>query len=128
MKRIIPALVALFLVFAGAGIASASTDDPTTGDTISYAFYSDTSVNVSVVYFDADGELQTIENAKLSKYDSTEGWYYGTVTFTSRSTYQPVAASIQTNGKFAACSTRVNGESSGLVSATGRYTVASCPE
>ncbi len=70
-------------------------------------------MNASITYFDADSQLQTIENAKLSTYDRTEGWYYGSITFTSRSTYQLVAASIQTNGKLAGCATRINGESSG---------------
>ncbi|GAB25334.1 hypothetical protein GOPIP_079_00230 [Gordonia polyisoprenivorans NBRC 16320 = JCM 10675] len=128
MKRLITILGALALTFAGAGAATADTNDPTVGDTITYAFYSDSQVNASITYFDADSQLQTIENAKLSTYDRTEGWYYGSITFTSRSTYQLVAASIQTNGKLAGCATRINGESSGLKTATGQYTVATCPE
>lgn len=124
MKKIYAAAVLLpvVLAFAGAGLAAAETS---IGDTITYAFYSD-SPTADITYFDADNDIVSTQDFRLGTYDRTEGWYYGTVTLTSRSTYQSAVANIQTEGKFAACAVRVNGQSSGMQTAHGRYAVASC--
>lgn len=106
---------------AGGGAASAL---PGTGDVVEYWFYSD-SAAVSITYFDADNDIQN-RDVRLPNFDRTEGWYTGWMKFTSRSTYQSAVATIQTNGKFAACAVRINGKSNGMKSASGRYAVASC--
>ncbi|MCF8611401.1 hypothetical protein L5G28_14730 [Gordonia sp. HY285] len=109
-----------------AALASASPSDPTVGDTVRYVFYSDYQSNESLTYFDADNEIQTMENPTLPSDASEKGWHYGSLTLTSRSTYQLAGSSIQTSGYRAACRVYVNDTLVASDSASGRYAVAIC--
>lgn len=125
--RLAVAAVAATAVLApSAAAASASSSEPTAGDTVRYMYYSDYQYNESITYFDADNDIQTMENPKLPSYSSEKGWYSGSLTVTSRSTYQLASSSIQTSGYRAACRVYVNGTLISSDSATGRYAVAVC--
>ncbi|WOC13587.1 hypothetical protein [Gordonia sp. MP11Mi] len=122
----IAATAATAALVPAAANASASPSDPTVGDAVAYYFYSDHQVNESLTYFDADNDIQTMESPKLPSHSGEEGWYSGSLTLTSRSTYQLASSSIQTSGYRAACRVYVNGTLVASDSATGRYAVAAC--
>lgn len=112
-------------VVAGGGVAQASSSDPTAGDFVEYVFYSDVKYNGSSTWYDADNDQSSFDNTTMPKVNSSGHWY-GTQRFTSRSTYQMVAASIQTDGYYAACQVYVNGVLVGTDSARGHYAMAVC--
>ncbi|MDL9937234.1 hypothetical protein QSJ18_10810 [Gordonia sp. ABSL1-1] len=109
----------------GSGTAAASPAAPTTGDLISYRFFADSGF-VGITYYDADNRIRQLPNTRLPDIDPATGWYTGTLSFRSRSTYQSAIATVQTQGSFAACSAAVNGESSALSRAQGRHAITSC--
>ncbi|MFT4086234.1 MAG: hypothetical protein QM658_03615 [Gordonia sp. (in: high G+C Gram-positive bacteria)] len=119
------ALAVVACATAAPGLAQASSDEPTVGDQITYRFYSDVADNESSNWFDADNDMASFDNTHLPKR-LKNGHYYGQQSLTSRSTYQLTAASIQTNGYYAACEVWVNGVEVSEDSATGRYAVAVC--
>ncbi|MGO3326433.1 hypothetical protein [Gordonia sp. (in: high G+C Gram-positive bacteria)] len=122
----VAAVAATTALAPAAAVASANPSEPTAGDTVRYMFYSDYQYNESLTYFDANSEIQTMENPKLPSYSGEEGWYSGSLTVTSRSTYQLASSSIQTSGYRAACRVYVNDTLVSSDSATGRYAVALC--
>ncbi|GAA4383093.1 hypothetical protein [Tsukamurella soli] len=123
--RITAIAVALLAGLCGAAPSYASTDDPTVGDTVVYTFYSDVPGGNGLTWFNADGDISQLESANLPRVASN-GRYWGTESFTSRSTYQPVVGSIQTGGYFAGCTVSVDGTVIGTKTATGRFAIASC--
>ncbi|MBM7366525.1 hypothetical protein [Gordonia hydrophobica] len=109
-----------------AGAATADSEFPTAGDRVQYTFYSDVKVNESVHWLDANNDSQSLTPASLPSLSKDRKLRSGTISFTSRSTYQLAGASIQTSGYYAACQVRVNGVVVSKDSATGRYAVAVC--
>lgn len=105
--------------------AHASTADPTVGDSVVYYFYADTHNAGSSAWYDQDNDMQSYSNTNLPG-TSNLGHAYGTKRFTSASTYQLLAASIQTNGYYAGCRIEVNGVVKDVQNASGRYAVATC--
>ncbi|MBD0024253.1 hypothetical protein GII33_22220 [Gordonia pseudamarae] len=115
----------------GVGTAVASTDNPTTGDRVTYVFISDVADNGSSNWFTADNDQSSLTTTHLPTYgtytrSSGTKLYSGTRSFTSRSTYQVTGAAIQTSGYYAECRVLVNGVQVSVDSATGRYAVAVC--
>lgn len=117
---------ALVAAGAAAGSATADSELPTVGDRVQYTFYSDVKVNESIGWLDADNDSRSMSNVSLPTLSKNRKVRSGTISFTSRSTYQLTGASIQTSGYYAACKVRVNGVLVSEDSATGRYAVAIC--
>lgn len=125
MKKLIIGITAA-VALSVPGVASASVSSPTVGDVVRYEFVSDVAYNESTTWFDADSEIAQYTETHLPRYNPKNGHYWGTQSFTSRSTYQSTVASIQTSGYFAQCFVFVNGTQTGEDHATGKYAVATC--
>ncbi|GAA2375122.1 MULTISPECIES: hypothetical protein [Gordonia] len=109
-----------------AGPAAADSADPTVGDTVRYVFFSDTQVNESLAWYDAYDDMQTMSRPSLPTRSKDRKTWSGSITVTSRSTYQFTGSSFQTSGHYAACRTYVNGVLVSEDSSTGRYAMAVC--
>ena len=129
MRPVIATAVASAAILAGtatAGTATADAESPTVGDRIQYVFYSDHKVNEYAVWYDANNDFQDISNVSLPTRSKDGKRWSGSISLTSRSTYQLAGASIQTSGYFAACRTYVNGTLVAEDKSTGRYSIATC--
>lgn len=82
--------------------------------------------NESSTWYNADDDLSQFSNTHLPKYNPKIRHYWGTQSFTSRSTYQLTATSIQTNGYYAQCFVSVNGVQVSENHSYGKYAVAVC--
>ena len=107
------------------GVAHADSASPTSGDSVVYYFYADTHNAGASSWFDQNNDMQGYENTNLPA-TSNLGHAYGTKRFTSASTYQTLAGSIQTNGYYAGCRIEVNGVTVDVENVTGHYAVATC--
>ncbi|NMO04292.1 hypothetical protein HH308_24025 [Gordonia sp. TBRC 11910] len=117
---------ALAIALSAPGLATASVAEPTSGDTVTYEFVSDVPDNQGSNWYDADNDMSTFSNTHLPKYNAKNGHYWGTQSFTSRSTYQLTAASIQTSGYYAQCFVSINGVQVSENHASGKYAMAVC--
>jgi len=126
MKRaIIAATVAATALAFGTGTAHADSGSPTAGDSVAYYLYADTADAGTAAWYDQNNDMQSLSSTRLPA-TSNLGHAYGVKRFTSASTYQLLAASIQTNGYYAGCRIEVNGVVKDAVNVTGRYAVAVC--
>ncbi|MCF8570926.1 hypothetical protein L5G32_11680 [Gordonia sp. HY002] len=125
--RLAVAAVAVAAVLApSVAVASASSSEPTAGDTVRYTFYSDVQNNESTNWFDGDNDMDSFETTRLSGYSRSTTKWFGSKSVVSRSTYQLTGSSFQTSGYYAGCAIYVNGTLVSSDSATGRYAVAVC--
>ena len=106
--------------------ATASPDEPTTGDRILYIFESDVQENAGSFWFDANNEINGFTETVLPDFDGGRARWLGAVRVTSASTYQSTTSTFQTNGHYAACRTYVNDTLVAQDWATGQYAVATC--
>lgn len=129
MRTTVATVAATAAIIAGtvaAGAATADAEFPTVGDRIQYVFYSDNKINEYAVWYDANNDMQDISNVSLPTRSKDGKRWSGSISLTSRSTYQLAGASIQTSGYFASCRTYVNGTLVAEDKSTGRYSVAVC--
>ena len=114
-------------VAAAAGLgALVACDTPAfaAGEQITYQFCSDTREVSTVNWFDADNDQVSRSNLVLSRREA--GRWCGSVSLTSRSTYQLTGSAIQTEGTYAYCGIAINGTIADSDYSTGRYAVAAC--
>lgn len=109
-----------------AGVATADSSNPTVGDSIVYAWWSDVSDNESSHWFDGDNDIASFTSTHLPTWKPRWQQYTGVQRVTSRSTTQLVGSSFQTGGYYAECFITVNGVQVAHDVATGRYAVAVC--
>lgn len=123
MKKIITATAIAAAAVLGALVAC---DTPAfaAGEQIVYQFCSDTREVSTLNWFDADNDQVSRSNLLLSRREA--GRWCGSVSLTSRSTYQLVGSAIQTEGTYASCSIAIDGVLKDSQYATGRYAVAVC--
>lgn len=119
-------VAAMIAALCAVAPATASPDEPTTGDRILYIFESDVHENEGAYWFDANNEIDSLTEAVLPDYDSARGRWLGAVRVTSASTYQSTTSTFQTSGHYAACRTYVNDTLVAQDWATGQYAVATC--
>lgn len=131
MNRTLARVAALIIAAAAAatltaGAANADSSNPTTGDSIRYAWWSDVQHNESANWFDGSNDIDSFTSTRLPSYNARFNQWVGTKDVVAASSTQLVGSSFQTGGYFAECFIYVNGVQVAHDVATGHYAVAVC--